>query len=247
MQFTVAEPRVRSDPTHVGDSLQTTGAETSAKHQDCASDHMDASLAGHSGSPEWRPEWTVPKRLFVALMPPPIALDELSAALQPLRAAAPTARWTRPESWHLTLAFLGAVEEPTAGLLVERFGQVAERQSPIKLRIAGAGHFDNRVLWAGIAGEREPLQRLAESVRAAARQTGVEIETRPYRGHITLARGSGMHLRPLADQLRACAGSAWTATELLLMESRLGAGPARTARHEIYARWPLRQQCETVA
>ncbi len=183
----------------------------------------------------------MPKRLFVALMPPRPALDELAAAVQPLRAEAPTVRWSRTESWHLTLVFLGAVEETAVGLLVDGLARVAHDHLPIQLQIAGGGHFDNRVLWAGLAGDRAALRRLAESVRAVARHAALDGESKPFRGHITLARKSrGDDLGHLADRLRGFTGSPWTATELFLVESRLGAGPGRTAQHEIYARYSSR-------
>jgi 2'-5' RNA ligase len=187
----------------------------------------------------------VSKRLFVALLPPPAALDELCGAAQPLRDDTPSARWTRLGSSHLTLAFLGAVEEPTVDVLMQRLDPVARAHEPIKLSIAGAGRFGDRfgdrALWAGVAGDLESLQRLADAVRAAAVGAGVEVDSRPYRGHLTLARGAaGVDLRPLAERLRHFTGSPWTATELYLIESRLGAGPDRTARHETYAHWPLR-------
>lgn len=181
-------------------------------------------------------------RLFVALIPPRVALDKLDEAVAPLRADLPTLRWTRPETWHLTLAFLGAVEPRAIDALVERFDRVACRHDPIELAVTGAGRFGHEVLWAGVSGDRESLRRLADSVRAAARRSGVEVESRPYRGHITLARGtSAIDLRPLVERLRRFIGSPWTAAELYLVDSQLGAGPGRTARYETRERWPLRQ------
>jgi len=187
----------------------------------------------------------VSRRLFVALIPPRAVLDQLAEAIAPLRADLPTVRWTRPETWHLTLAFLGAVEPEAIEALVDRLDRVAGRQDPIELAVAGAGRFGDQVLWAGISvsGDRESVRRLADSVRAAARRSGVEVESRPYRGHITLARGtSAIDLRPLVERLRRFIGSPWTAAELYLVESQLGAGPGRTARYETRERWPLRQR-----
>ena len=46
-------------------------------------------------------------RLFVAVTPPPEALDELRSATADMRSARSELRWTRPDQWHLTLAFLG--------------------------------------------------------------------------------------------------------------------------------------------
>ncbi len=185
------------------------------------------------------------RRLFVALMPPRAVLDELDAVVAPLRDEEPALRWTRIEAWHMTLAFLGAVEQPKLDELAERLARVACRREPIRLTVTGVGRFGQQVLWAGVAGnwltgDREPLRRLADSVRAAARRCGLEVETRPYRGHVTLARGAaGVDLRPLVERLRGFSGSPWTTTDLYLVESKLGAGEGRSALHETYERWPL--------
>jgi len=182
------------------------------------------------------------QRLFVALLPPRAVLDELDAVVALLRDEEPALRWTPTEAWHVTLAFLGAVEQPPVDELAGRLARVALAHGPFRLAVAGAGRFGEQVLWAGVTGNAEPLRRLADSARAAAQLCGVEVETRPYRGHITLARGAaGVDLRPLVERLRAFAGPPWTATDLHLVESRLGAGPGRTALHQTYARWPLRQ------
>ena len=53
-------------------------------------------------------------RLFVAIAPPPAVLDELDALVGPLRESRLDLRWTNREAWHVTLAFLGQVDE-TAG------------------------------------------------------------------------------------------------------------------------------------
>lgn len=187
------------------------------------------------------------RRLFVALMPPRAALEELDAVVAPLRDEQPSLRWTRTQAWHLTLTFLGAVDEPTVNKLAVGLARVAAGQGPIRLAVAGAGRFGQQVLWAGVTGavtgDDRPLRILADSVRAAARHCGVAVETRPYRGHLTLARGAaGVDLRPLVDRFRGFTGSSWMATDLFLVESRLGAGSGRTALHEPFAHWPLRQQ-----
>ncbi|HEX5812494.1 MAG TPA: 2'-5' RNA ligase family protein, partial [Pseudonocardia sp.] len=52
-------------------------------------------------------------RAFVALVPAAAVLDELAAAVAPVRAAHPDLRWTPPAQWHLTLAFLGEVDGDT--------------------------------------------------------------------------------------------------------------------------------------
>ena len=147
-------------------------------------------------------------RLFVALVPPARARAELAAAVHELPPH-PRLRWTRPEQWHLTLAFLAEVDDRTRGQLVERLGRVANRHPPPELSLAGGGRFGSHVLWTRVDGDRAALRRLVEAVRAAARRCGLPSEQRPYRPHLTLARAGtpAPDLAPLGTLTRA-----WTAT-----------------------------------
>jgi RNA 2',3'-cyclic 3'-phosphodiesterase len=179
-------------------------------------------------------------RLFVAVTPPPEAIDELHSATARLHSPRSELRWTRPEQWHLTLVFLGEVDDAARADLTVRLGRTAARHPPVRLALLGAGRFGARVLWTRVVGDVDALRRLAASARAAARRAGLVVEDRPYRPHLTLARGrEGADLRPAVDALAGFAGSAWTASELHLVRSRLGAGPDRTSRYELVTSWPL--------
>ena len=176
-------------------------------------------------------------RLFVALWPPPDAVSELLAVVDEIRTEAPDLRWTAPEQWHLTLAFLGEVADERRPELEERLARAASRHAPLTLRFAGGGRFGSRVLFTRVDGDREPLTRLAASVGAAARRSRIPVDDRPYRPHVTLARSRGDDdLRPLAARLGTFAGADWEATGVDLVESRLGTGPAR---YVSIVAWPL--------
>ncbi|HET6393905.1 MAG TPA: RNA 2',3'-cyclic phosphodiesterase [Blastococcus sp.] len=179
-------------------------------------------------------------RLFVALVPPARARAELAAAVRELPPH-PRLRWTRPEQWHLTLAFLAEVDDRTRGQLVERLGRVAHRHPPLELSLAGGGRFGAHVLWTRVDGDRAALRRLVDAVRAAARRCGLPSEQRPYRPHLTLARAGppAPDLAPLVAAMQGFTGSTWPATELHLVRSRLGVGPNGTAQHETVATWEL--------
>ncbi|MDT7652255.1 MAG: 2,3-cyclic 3-phosphodiesterase [Pseudonocardiales bacterium] len=180
-------------------------------------------------------------RLFVALTPPPNVVSELSIATEALRAEQPGLRWALPDQWHLTLAFLGEVGEGATSDLVERLGRVAGRSPPLLLSLGGAGRFGDRVLWTRVRGETDRLRRLAASAQAAARRARLRVEDRPYRPHLTVARArGGADLQPAVAALAGFEGTPWTADELHLVCSYLGAGPGGTARHETWASWPLR-------
>ncbi|MEW2545904.1 RNA 2',3'-cyclic phosphodiesterase [Streptomyces sp. NPDC047002] len=187
-------------------------------------------------------------RLFAAVLPPDGAVRDLESALGPLRALpdADLLRWTGPETWHFTLAFLGEVGEELLPELGERLGRAARRGGPFPLRIAGGGHFGGRALWAGARGDLPALRRLAERVRAAAGRAGAPPaeQHHAYRPHLTLARVRGPHavdLRPYAAALAPLDGPAWQAAELCLVRSHLpdGRTPGAGPRYEALARWPL--------
>ncbi|MBO0849968.1 MAG: RNA 2',3'-cyclic phosphodiesterase [Pseudonocardia sp.] len=179
-------------------------------------------------------------RLFVAVIPPAEAVEELRAATAALHSElGPTLRWTRPEQWHLTLAFLAEVDDATRTELTGRLERVAARTAPLRLSVGPGGRFGDRVLWARVRGDTDRLRRLAGSVRAAVRRCGLPVEDRPYRAHLTLARTNGADLRSAVARLADFDGSPWTASRLHLVRSRLGAGPGRTSLYESIARWPL--------
>lgn len=178
-------------------------------------------------------------RLFVAVVPPAEALAELDAELGPTRVAAPHGlRWTRPQQWHLTLAFLGEVVDSEVTALSEHFEAACAGPS-LTVRFAGGGCFGDRVLWAGIAGDTHRLRALAAAVGQAA-----GADAGPYRPHLTLARAGRepADLRPAAAALAGVVGAPWTADAVHLMQSRLRAGPGNSALHSTVARYPLGAQ-----
>lgn len=179
-------------------------------------------------------------RLFVALTPPAEVIDALQTLTVPLRELAPDLRWTPPEQWHLTLVFLGEVGDGVLDELSRRLRRAAARHPPLALSLGGGGRFGHRVLWTGVQGDRNGLRRLAGSAAAAARRSRLAVEDRPYRPHLTLARApKEADLRPLVQRLTSWQGPPWKATQLHLVQSRLGAAPGGWARHEPIAGWPL--------
>lgn len=165
-------------------------------------------------------------RLFVAVVPPAEPLQELEAALAPVRGSVPALRWSAPAGWHLTLAFLGDVGEDRLPDLSARLRRAAGRAAPFEIGLRGGGRFGRQVLWTGVGGDTTALTRLAASVAAAARRAGIPVEDRPYKPHLTLARSrTPIDLRPLADSLQHFQGTAWTVRHVELMRSVLGPEP----------------------
>ena len=184
-------------------------------------------------------------RLFVAIAPPSAVLDELDTQVEPFRATRLDLRWTSQEAWHVTLAFLGQVDEAGAARLLPRLERAARRHHEIVLAFAGAGAFPSpgraNVLWSGISGDRGALARLAESVAAGASRAGASPPDRGrrFQPHLTLARcRTPADVTELVEALGCYQGQPWTADRLHLVRSRLGA--TEHPRYTSLASWPLR-------
>jgi 2'-5' RNA ligase len=184
-------------------------------------------------------------RLFAALIPPADVVADLERSVGPQQATAgEDIRWSSPEQWHVTLAFLARVEEHQFDGLLPALTEVAAAAPAVQVRIAGAGAFPRRtrarVIWAGLDGDLPELGALAGAVTATAAAAGIEVPEGPFRGHLTLARlRAPRDVRDLVTALESHAGPVWTASEVTLMRSYLGARPGRRARHEVVAAFPL--------
>ncbi|MDO5676484.1 MAG: RNA 2',3'-cyclic phosphodiesterase [Propionibacteriaceae bacterium] len=180
------------------------------------------------------------KRMFAAVFPPEEVVEELDALLRPRRDADQELRWTRPEGWHLTAAFMGQVAVGRDEYLEDNLAEVAAKAKPFDVRVAGGIVFPNpdkaRVLGLGVAAGHDELAALSASCRAAASRAGVEADGTKFVGHLTLARSQGVRALRWLNVLDSFPGWSWTVGELLLIESRrsgYGFG------YEVAARFPL--------
>jgi RNA 2',3'-cyclic 3'-phosphodiesterase len=168
-------------------------------------------------------------RCFVALPVPAHVRALVTAATASAREAGHELTWTRPEGWHVTLAFLGAV--PVADL--EQVGclvaGVASAAAPIACEVGEVGRFGRRALWLGV--EDDPVgavARLGDELQTALVASGYLDEERSVRPHLTVARTSrrGGDLEAAASAV-APVRAGWEADAVELVRSDLGDGPAR--------------------
>ncbi|TVM32499.1 RNA 2',3'-cyclic phosphodiesterase [Oceanidesulfovibrio marinus] len=103
---------------------------------------------------------------------------------------APPLTWTRPGNWHITLAFLGEVEESQQPDLEQALSAVAF--APFTLQAGGAGVFPPqgrpKVLWVGALYGGQAVAALAGDVQQALIPLGFVPDDRPFTTHLTLAR-----------------------------------------------------------
>jgi 2'-5' RNA ligase len=123
-------------------------------------------------------------RLFTAIEIP----EGVRMHLALLQAGVPGARWTQPENFHLTLRFIGEVDEATARDVDDALSGV--RAGAFEVSLRGVGEFGGRdphAIWAGVA-PCPPLHHLAAKIESALQRMGLPAETRKYAPHVTLAR-----------------------------------------------------------
>jgi 2'-5' RNA ligase len=178
-------------------------------------------------------------RLFVGIPLASEVLEALEAFSRSLRSNADSLRWTSPETWHITLQFLGETTLEKYRCVVTHLGEI--RSSFVPVWLSGTGVFERAgVFWAGIKVSPE-LRLLERQVAAATSQCGFAAEDRPYHPHVTLARARieerQRTLRKLQARLRQDVEfPPFTAREFLVYESFLGPGGPR---HEVRERFPL--------
>jgi RNA 2',3'-cyclic 3'-phosphodiesterase len=185
-------------------------------------------------------------RMFVALVPPREAVEDLDGFLEPRRDSGPF-RWALAEQFHVTLSFLAAVEDRHLDELVERLERAGARRTSFDTRITGGGAFPNaaraRVVWAGLELDEHgatELDRLATGARAAATRTGITVDGRRFRPHITIARlGRPAEVSNWVRLLDSYAGPTWTADRVRLVASHLGEGMGNRPRYETVTEIPL--------
>jgi len=123
-------------------------------------------------------------RLFAALPIPP----EIAQGLIRRQEGVPGARWSRPETLHLTLRFFGELTETTAADLDEALAAMGG--APFDVELAGVGAFgegpDVRSIFAS-ATPSSALTQFAKRCETVARRCGLKPETRMFRPHVTLA------------------------------------------------------------
>jgi len=164
-------------------------------------------------------------RLFVALEIP----DDLRFRLSLLQGGVPGARWSTPEQYHLTLRFIGEVNEAVASDIDDVL--TALRGSAFSLELAGVGEFGGklpRALWAGVR-PNEALVHLQKKIETAMQRLGLAAEERKFTPHVTLARLRNAPREKVTEFLlhnSLFAGGAFDVKQFALFSSRLGSAGA---------------------
>src|SRR2546423_8518328 len=130
-------------------------------------------------------------RLFIAAAFPEGVLRALNERVSPIKTKLPPASWVRPETQHLTFAFLGEQPESLIDALSPLLEQELKRVARFQALLHGCGFFPNprhaRVGWIGVEPE-ERFLAIARGVRAAIDRAGVQPDHTEFKPHLTVMR-----------------------------------------------------------
>jgi RNA 2',3'-cyclic 3'-phosphodiesterase len=130
-------------------------------------------------------------RLFIATSFPPEVLRDLNDRVAQLRPRLPAASWVRPETQHLTLAFLGEQKDPIVDQLEEPLRAVCAKLPAFEASITSCGFFPNprhaRVGWMGLEPDGKFVEA-ATAVRTVVTKLGLTLDGAEFKPHLTLLR-----------------------------------------------------------
>lgn len=188
-------------------------------------------------------------RTFLALeLPDPVRAAlarEIARLTRGLGQSLPPVRWVDPAGMHLTLAFLGELDDARLAVATDAAREAARDFAAFSLQLAGLGSFgpprSPRVIWVGVGGQTVRLLALQSRLADALEARGFPREERPFSAHLTLARIKAplppAELARLPQLLAASAEPVrWTADAIAVMKSEL-LRPA--ARYTALTRVPL--------
>jgi 2'-5' RNA ligase len=175
-------------------------------------------------------------RVFCAVALPPEVRARAGDHIARLRDAVPSVRasWGRDENLHITLKFLGEIEQSRVPKLSHAAARAAESVQAFDLGIEGAGAFPShglpRVLWLGVADPSGGLARLYRHLEDECAREGFARDERPFHPHLTIAwlrapKGTG-RLAEIHQEM-GFEAARFAVAELLVIRSELGPGGSR--------------------
>jgi len=185
-------------------------------------------------------------RSFLAFELPVEIREQIRVISKELKKTALPVRWVKADNIHLTILFLGSVDEDTIDDIEEKANLVVKGFSAFRIRLNAVGVFPHwrrpRVIWIGLNGDIGRLSDLRDELQEELKALGFMPEKRPFRAHLTLGRFKGPidrdeDMKWILDRYRDINSDLYQLNEFILYKSDLKPdGPVYTKM----ATWPLR-------
>ncbi len=131
-------------------------------------------------------------RTFIAIELPQEIKEELGRLQEKLKAAGADVKWVEPKNIHLTLKFLGEIDEQARNRICSTLEEICRTRKPFVIALSSLGAFPNtispRVIWAGISQGDSEVKEIAQAVEEHLETIGFPKENREFSSHITIGR-----------------------------------------------------------
>ncbi len=154
-------------------------------------------------------------RTFIAIEIDRPVVIEIYGFVNQLSKIKGSVNWVKPENIHLTLKFLGEVQEEIPNAIASGLRPYVSKFDPFSLTLEGAGGFPNlkspRVLWVGVDMVPQ-LKVLYEAIEDVCERLGFQRENRPFSPHITIGRVKGVVDEKVISMMKKQVEQVWGST-----------------------------------
>ncbi|MFH1760547.1 MAG: RNA 2',3'-cyclic phosphodiesterase [bacterium] len=173
-------------------------------------------------------------RTFIAIELPEGIKDSIEGQTEKLKVTATGLKWVTRDNLHITLKFLGWVDEMKLKEIKKTVKKLGSRTSPFEIEVNSLGGFPSRhnpkILWAGIGKGREETEKFANELEEELVESGFEKEAKKFHAHVTLCRtkekGGSMETKNFIKELSNYKfGSFWANSISIIKSTLKPAGP----------------------
>ena len=168
-------------------------------------------------------------RTFIAIEIDPTHKQKLTHLISTLKQSDSDVKWVNGTQMHLTLKFLGNIEETKVQEISDALTSIANSTREFTITLSNIGTFPNvkrpRVIWIGIDKGKNELKLLAGQIETELEKLGFPKETRDFKSHLTLGRVRSpknlQNLTKLLTEVSFQSESAIKINKLILFQSTL--------------------------
>ena len=147
-------------------------------------------------------------RCFIAVPVENPALGTIRRLMRELEGQTSDVKWVRDDQMHITIKFLGEVDNRELPKVCEKLREACVGMQPFSVKLSGVGSFPKdkppRVVWVGVDEGEGILRELNERLEASLLEIGIAGEMRGFNPHLTLGRvGKGTDLDQLANVMQS--------------------------------------------
>jgi len=131
-------------------------------------------------------------RTFIAITLNSEIKQELAKLQSALKQSQADVKWVNPENIHLTLKFLGEINDEQAAQVKETLDKIAPQFKPYEISISGIGAFPKldhpRSVWVGIGNGKDQTKKIAQAIEDELSKLGFQKDDREFKSHLTIGR-----------------------------------------------------------